>query len=423
MKIMIVVGARPNFMKAGPLINAIRMQNQRNLSLVCTSSTASAANGNAVTDADAERIELVLVHTGQHYDAAMSGSFFADLELPAPDVHLEVGSGSHAVQTAEIMRRFEQIVQDHRPDAVIVVGDVNSTVACALVAAKISYDSVGTRPLIAHVEAGLRSFDRAMPEEINRIVTDHLSDLLFVTEESGVRNLKNEGVPGEKIHFVGNTMIDSLLVSQRKADKSNIFSTLGIQRNADGTTQKYALLTLHRPSNVDSRETFLSILDGLTELAESMPIFFSTHPRTRKRIAEFGLEPFFQLDAAKTAGEGTLRNGIYVLDPVGYIDFLALTRGAAIVVTDSGGIQEETTCLKVPCVTVRDNTERPVTVTCGTNVIAGTHSGNIREAIQNQLHTRGKGKTPEKWDGKAGERIIEILTTEIEKKVPAPVTA
>ena len=312
MKIMIVVGARPNFMKAGPLISAIRAQN---------------ANATAL----AHNVELVLVHTGQHYDAAMSGSFFADLELPAPDVHLEVGSGSHAMQTGEIMRRFEQVLQDHKPDAVIVVGDVNSTVACALVAAKISYDAVGNRPLIAHVEAGLRSFDRTMPEEINRIVTDQLSDLLFVTEESGVRNLKNEGVPGEKIHFVGNTMIDSLLVSQRKADNSQILNSLGIGKSGGGAMQKYALLTLHRPSNVDNRETFLSILDGLTELAESMPIFFSTHPRTRKRIAEFGLEPFFEADGT---GEGTLRKGIHVLDPVGYIDFLALTKNAAIVVTD-----------------------------------------------------------------------------------------
>lgn len=405
MKIMIVVGARPNFMKAGPLINAIWTQNQQ-------------AMARATVTAPTQNIELVLVHTGQHYDAAMSGSFFADLELPAPDVHLEVGSGSHAMQTGEIMRRFEQVLQDHKPDAVIVVGDVNSTVACALVAAKISYDSIGTRPLIAHVEAGLRSFDRAMPEEINRIVTDQLSDLLFVTEESGIRNLKNEGVPGEKIHFVGNTMIDSLLVSQRKADNSTIASTLGISRNGAGAMQKYALLTLHRPSNVDNRDTFLSILDGLTELAEAMPIFFSTHPRTRKRIAEFGLEPFFEGDGAKAEGEGTLRNGIHVLDPVGYIDFLALTKNAAIVVTDSGGIQEETTCLGVPCVTVRDNTERPVTVTCGTNVIAGTASSNIAKAIQIQLGSRFRGRVPEKWDGKAGERIIEILMAEIGRKTP-----
>ena len=420
MKIMIVVGARPNFMKAGPLINAIRVHNQHSLRLPYAS--APAGNGGASLDVGGEAVELVLVHTGQHYDAAMSGSFFADLELPAPDVHLEVGSGSHAVQTGEIMRRFEQVLKDLRPDAVVVVGDVNSTVACALVAAKIDYDS-GNKPLIAHVEAGLRSFDRGMPEEINRVMTDHLSDLLFVTEESGVRNLKNEGIAEEKIHFVGNTMIDSLLVSQQKADKSNVFSTLRIERGADGTTQRYALLTLHRPSNVDNRETFLSILDGLSELSASCPIFFSTHPRTRKRIAEFGLEPFFQLEGAKAAGEGTLRNGIHVLDPVGYIDFLALMKHAAIVVTDSGGIQEETTCLGVPCVTVRENTERPVTVTCGTNVIAGTNAGNIRKAIQNQLATKRSGSVPEKWDGKAGERIIAILCDEIQKRAPVEATA
>jgi len=407
MKIMIVVGARPNFMKAGPLINAIRAEDRHT---VRKTSVLPAG------------IQLVLVHTGQHYDSAMSGSFFTDLQLPAPDVHLEAGSGTHAVQTAEIMRRFEQVLKDVEPEAVVVVGDVNSTVGCALVAAKIAYSN-GNRPLIAHVEAGLRSFDRGMPEEINRVVTDHLSDLLFVTEESGVRNLKNEGIAEEKIHFVGNTMIDSLLVSQEKADKSNVFSTLGIERDADGTAQRYALLTLHRPSNVDNRETFLSILDGLTGLAAEMPIFFSTHPRTRKRIAEFGLEPFFQLDGAKTGDGGTLRNGIHVLDPVGYIDFLALMKHAAIVVTDSGGIQEETTCLGVPCVTVRENTERPVTVTCGTNVIAGTNAGNIRKAIQNQLDTKGSGSVPEKWDGKAGERIISILCDEIQKKAPAETAA
>lgn len=418
MKIMIVVGARPNFMKAGPLINAIRMQNQGSVCVTYAPSIASAPNGDAVRGPVEERIELLLVHTGQHYDAAMSGSFFADLGLPAPDVHLEVGSGSHAVQTGEIMRRFEQVLKDLQPDAVVVVGDVNSTVGCALVAAKISYDSAGSRPLIAHVEAGLRSFDRGMPEEVNRVLTDHLSDLLFVTEESGIGNLKNEGIAGEKIHFVGNTMIDSLLVSQQKADKSNIFSTLGIARDASGAAQKYALLTLHRPSNVDHRETFLSILDGLSELSAACPIFFSTHPRTRKRIAEFGMEPFFEADGGKSAGEGKLRKGIHVLDPVGYIDFLALMKHAAIVVTDSGGIQEETTCLGVPCVTVRENTERPVTVTCGTNIIAGTASLNIEKAIQIQLDRRGKGRIPLKWDGKAGERIVKILAAEIGRKAP-----
>ena len=390
MKIMIVVGARPNFMKAAPVVFAIRDHNAR--------------------IAASEQIQTVLVHTGQHYDEAMSGSFFADLGLPKPDVHLEVGSGSHAVQTAEIMRRFEKVVVEEKPDFVVVFGDVNSTVACALVTSKISGDSNGTRPLIVHVEAGLRSFDTAMPEEINRVITDHLSDLLFVTEESGKENLCREGIASEKIHFVGNTMIDSLLASREKAEKSAVLEQFALRGNTNGSghgIKRYALLTLHRPSNVDNRETFLSILEGLDELADSCPILFSAHPRTRKRIAEFGLERFFQ-ERKET--------GVRLLDPLGYLDFLCLMKHAALVVTDSGGIQEETTCLLVPCVTVRENTERPVTVACGTNVIAGTNSNNIRRAVKEQLSGRKQGRVPEKWDGQAAGRIVEKMVREFTKR-------
>ncbi|MGB8913093.1 MAG: UDP-N-acetylglucosamine 2-epimerase (non-hydrolyzing), partial [Candidatus Sulfotelmatobacter sp.] len=265
-------------------------------------------------------------------------------------------------------------------------------------------------PLIVHVEAGLRSFDTGMPEEINRVITDHLSDLLFVTEESGKENLCREGIASEKIHFVGNTMIDSLLASREKAEKSAVLEQFALRGNTNGSghgIKRYALLTLHRPSNVDNRETFLSILEGLDELADSCPILFSAHPRTRKRIAEFGLERFFQ-ERKET--------GVRLLDPLGYLDFLCLMKHAALVVTDSGGIQEETTCLLVPCVTVRENTERPVTVACGTNVIAGTDSNNIRRAVKEQLSGRKQGRVPEKWDGQAAGRIVEKMVPEFTKR-------
>jgi UDP-N-acetylglucosamine 2-epimerase (non-hydrolysing) len=415
MKVMIVVGARPNFMKAGPMLVAIREHNQRIEAMFAADPQR----------AEAGTIQAVLVHTGQHYDESMSGSFFVDLQLPKPDIHLGIGSGSHAAQTAEIMRKFEEVLLREKPAVLIVVGDVNSTVACALVAAKISYDSIGTRPLIAHVEAGLRSFDRAMPEEVNRIMTDHLSDLLFVTEESGARNLSHEGVPSERIHFVGNTMIDSLLATQKKASRSSILETLGLRSAAAKSglaagPRPYALLTLHRPSNVDNRETFLSILEGLDELSAACPIFFSAHPRTQKRISEFQLESFFHFKNGKPSAdrpEGDFPgNGIHILEPLGYLDFQCLMQHAEIVVTDSGGIQEETTCLGVPCVTVRENTERPITVTCGTNMIAGTRSENIREAVKNQRHRKANGSRPEKWDGKAGARIIETIAATVKKQ-------
>lgn len=412
MKVMLVVGARPNFMKAAPILAAIRQHN------ALAGQPISSNSG----DDGRESIHHILVHTGQHYDAIMSGSFFEDLDLPSPDVHLGVGSASHAAQTAEIMRKFEEVLLRERPDVLVVVGDVNSTLACALVAAKISYDSFGTRPIIAHVEAGLRSFDRSMPEEVNRILTDHVSDLLFVTEESGLENLCKEGIAQKKIQFVGNTMIDSLLAYRKKADQSDILDKLTLRRGkgAEGAGEsvaRYALLTLHRPSNVDNREGLLAILEGLNELVLTYPIIFPAHPRTEKRVSEFGLDQLFEsTNGTRTTAnlmESSARGTIRMIDPLGYLDFLCLMKHAALVVTDSGGIQEETTCLGVPCVTVRQNTERPVTVERGTNVLAGTGKESIREAIRRQLARKAQGEVPENWDGKAAFRIVETLIREV----------
>src|SRR5580692_9195466 len=407
MKIMTIVGARPNFMKAAPIIAAIDAHNRK--------------LAGAVVGAGAPQIHHVLVHTGQHYDEIMSGSFFSDLSLPKPDVHMGIGSGTHATQTAEIMKRFEEIVLAERPDVLIVVGDVNSTVACALVTSKVSFDSVGTRPLIAHVEAGLRSFDRTMPEEVNRIITDHLSDLLFVTEESGLTNLQKEGVSSDSVHFVGNTMIDSLLAFKGKADSSTKLDELGLLlaagQNGDGKkVARYALLTLHRPANVDNRESFQNILAGLQELGEDCPIIFPVHPRTQKRIKEFGIDLNLR---SSNAADGRGRGGMHLIDPLGYLDFLCLMKNAAIVVTDSGGVQEETTCLGIPCVTVRENTERPVTVDKGTNIIAGTSQDGIRTALRAQARRTSTGTIPMHWDGKAATRIVEILVrTRVNQKSP-----
>ena len=402
MKILSVVGARPNFMKVAPIIAAINQHNQR--------IRLSRANEEA-----SEPIQHVLVHTGQHYGDLMSDSFFNDLKLPKPDVHMGVGSGSHAAQSAEIMKRFEEVLLSERPDIVVVVGDVNSTVACALTTAKISFGSSGTRPLIAHVESGLRSFDRTMPEEINRVVTDHVADLLFVTEESGIKNLLKEGISQEKVHFVGNTMIDSLLAFQAKADSSSKLDELGLRENSEPATTnsavaRYALLTLHRPANVDNPDAFHAILGGLEELAQEYPIVFPVHPRTRKRIEEFGLNLNSQPTYDRTERSRRARNGLLLTEPLGYLDFLYLMKHAAIVLTDSGGIQEETTCLGVPCVTVRDNTERPVTVEKGTNIIAGTAKEGIRDAIRSQLKGSNHASIPEHWDGNAAERIVDVLS-------------
>jgi len=416
-KVMTIVGARPNFMKAAPIIAAMAQHNQR----VATAVSSGGWRKSHRT------LESILVHTGQHYDEAMSGRFFTELKIPKPDVHLGAGSGSHAVQTAEIMKRFEEVLLRERPDLLIVVGDVNSTLACALVAAKIAYDSHGSRPLIAHVEAGLRSRDRSMPEEVNRIVTDHLADLLFVTEESGVHNLEREGVPKHRIHFVGNTMIDSLLAFRAQARLSPILDRLALKdiESSDGSrtsARRYALLTLHRPSNVDSRAGFLTILEGLQDLSRQCPIVFPAHPRTQKQITEFGYEGFFcRPEERGQAGErsGPSANGkITLIEPLGYLDFLCLMDHAALVVTDSGGIQEETTSLGVACVTVRDNTERPVTLQVGTNLLAGTTTPGIREAIQQQLGLPKKGELPEGWDGRSAERIVHVICNELSEPEP-----
>ena len=401
MKIISVVGARPNFMKIGPIAKAIAEHNR----LVGAGKAG-------------KTIQHVLVHTGQHYDKAMSDQFFEDLQLPQPDIFLGVGSASHAVQTAEIMRKFEEVLLKEKPHAVIVVGDVNSTVACALVTAKITFAGDGRRPLILHVESGLRSFDRGMPEEVNRVLTDHISDLLFVTEESGLQNLAKEGIAPDKIHFVGNTMIDSLLAYQDKADRSPILESLGLRETGAASSkpalpQKYVLLTLHRPSNVDTREGLLKILDGLGGLLSEYPIVFSAHPRTQKRIQEFGLaDRFSRVESGSLNGAAPRlapNSAIAMTDPLGYIDFLCLMKHASLVVTDSGGIQEETTCLGIPCVTVRENTERPVTVTGGTNFIAGTTVEGIRAAIKNRLQQTPQKRIPPKWDGQAAKRIVEII--------------
>jgi UDP-N-acetylglucosamine 2-epimerase (non-hydrolysing) len=387
MKIVSVVGARPNFVKMSPLVAAIDDHNNRMAAHIV-------GRGNPALDT----IQHVLVHTGQHYSHLMSGSFFSDLELPTPDVYLGVGSGSHAVLTGEIMSKFEDVLSREKPDIVVVVGDVNSTLACALATAKPLSGS--TRPLIAHVEAGLRSFDRSMPEEINRVLTDHVADLLFVTEESGLRNLQREGIAPERVHFVGNTMIDSLIAFQEKAETSKILEQLGLRSGTNGTgqpVQRYAILTLHRPSNVDERDGLLNILAGLKELATACRIIFPVHPRTRNRLVELRLES--DLSA----------NGIVLTDPLGYLDFVCLMKHASLVVTDSGGVQEETTWLGVPCVTVRDTTERPVTVEWGTNIVAGTSPERIEAAIRQQMGRSFSHGAPPNWDGHAAARIVDVL--------------
>ena len=332
----------------------------------------------------------MIVHTGQHYDANMSKVFFEELELPEPDVYLGIGSGSHAVQTAKVMVEFEQVLLRERPDLVIVVGDVNSTVACSLVAVKL-----GIR--VAHVEAGLRSFDRTMPEEINRIVTDSISDYLFVSEPSGVENLKREGVSDAKVFFVGNVMIDSLVQFREKAAQSTIKPTLGV------VAKEYALVTMHRPSNVDSAENLEKLAGLLESLTSLLKIVFPIHPRTKKMMDAEGLLTRLEQNSR-----------IVLCEPLGYLDFLNLMESARVVVTDSGGIQEETTYLGVPCLTMRENTERPVTVTKGTNKILGSDYDAVVNAVA-KLNSGGAKdwSTPELWDGHAADRIaarlIELL--------------
>ncbi|RQW01381.1 UDP-N-acetylglucosamine 2-epimerase (non-hydrolyzing) [candidate division KSB1 bacterium] len=359
MKILNVAGARPNFMKIAPLMQ--KMQKYSN-------------------------VFPMLVHTGQHYDERMSKLFFEDLQIPQPDIYMEVGSASHAVQTAQIMMAFEQVLLQEQPDLVVVVGDVNSTIGCALPAVKLQIP-------VAHVEAGLRSFDRRMPEEINRVITDAIAEYLFVTEPSGVENLLCEGIPKEKVYFVGNVMIDTLLANKAKADQSAILQELYL------CSQEYALLTLHRPSNVDDQKIFCGILDALSEIQRQLPIIFPVHPRTRQRLAEFGL-------SSRIASLNNLR----LTEPLGYLDFLKLLAEAKFVLTDSGGIQEETTILQVPCLTLRENTERPITVQQGTNVVVGTNPERIiKESYQILNGKVVSGRIPDLWDGKAAERIVRIL--------------
>jgi UDP-N-acetylglucosamine 2-epimerase (non-hydrolysing) len=359
LRLLNVVGARPNLMKIAPLMEAY---------------------------ASVPEIEALLVHTGQHYDANMSELFFRQLGIPEPDLNLGVGSASHAVQTAEIMKAFEPVVLERQPDAVLVVGDVNSTIACGLVAVKLGVKLV-------HVEAGLRSFDREMPEEINRVLTDAISDLLFCTEPSGVENLRREGVAGEKIHLVGNVMIDTLLRHLERAELSGILDALSL---APG---RYAVLTLHRPSNVDDPAVLGRLLDALEVVQRDGPLVFPAHPRTREKLARFGL-------AQRAASLPNLR----LVDPLGYLDFLKLMAKARAVLTDSGGIQEETTILGVPCLTLRENTERPITVEMGTNRIVGQDPGRIvaawREICEGEAAC---GRVPPLWDGRAAKRIVDIL--------------
>lgn len=360
-KILIIVGARPNFVKAAPICAEMRRR--------------------------PDEFDVKIVHTGQHYDAAMSDSFFAELGLPEPDFHLGVGSASHAEQTAKIMLAFEPVVLAEHPDWVVVVGDVNSTVACALVASKLGVK-------IAHIEAGLRSFDRSMPEEINRIVTDSISDLLLTTEESANENLRREGIPNEKIKFVGNVMIDSLVQNLERAKQSNVLSDLSLD------LRSYAALTLHRPSNVDERATLEPLIDALTEISEKLPIIFPVHPRTRAKIAEFGLQD--------TINGSNLR----LIDPLGYLDFFALYSQAKFVMTDSGGLQEETTYLGIPCLTLRENTERPVTIDIGTNQLVGSDPASLKNAVHEILSKAqlSAHSIPPLWDGSAAVRICDAFT-------------
>ena len=362
--VICVVGARPNYMKVAPIIRAFAAHNPP--------------------------IRTLLVHTGQHYDPAMKDRLFADLELPEPDVNLAVGSGSHAVQTAEVMKRFEPVLDAHGARAVLVVGDVNSTLACALVACKRHIP-------VVHVESGLRSNDRRMPEEINRILTDQISDVLYTTERSAHDNLARESIPAESAVFVGNVMIDSLRASLPKAVPADVLlaqSGLDPQRIAGG----YGVVTLHRPSNVDAAETLGPVIDALHHVSQRLPLVFALHPRTRNNLERFGM-----LD--RLAAPGFL-----VLPPQGYLEMLGLMSGARMVLTDSGGIQEETTALGVPCITIRENTERPITVEQGTNTLVGVRGEAIIAAADEILVNGGKaGRTPEYWDGRCAERIAAHL--------------
>ena len=368
LRIINIVGARPNFMKIAPLMAEYQ---------------------------EYPEIEALLVHTGQHYDERMSRLFFDELEIPRPDINLGVGSASQARQTAEIIQRFEPVVLEYLPDIVLVVGDVNSTIACALVAVKLGVK-------VAHVEAGLRSFDRKMPEEINRLLTDAISDFLFVSEPSGLENLRREGIPEEKIFLVGNVMIDTLRRNLAKAEESRILEDLGLSEEG------YGIITLHRPANVDDPMILEKFLQVFHAIGDQMPVIFPVHPRTRATMAKCdNFANITEIDGPMALGS---RKGVFITEPLGYLDFLKLMAHARIVLTDSGGIQEETTILKVPCLTLRENTERPITVEIGSNAIAGTDPEAIFKAFQQAMSDKKKqSKIPELWDGYAASRIVKIL--------------
>lgn len=374
-RIVCVVAARPNLMKMAPLYAALQGL--------------------------APAVALTLVHTGQHYDDAMSAQYFTALGLPAPDLNLDAGSASHAVQTADIMRRFEPVLDELAPAAVLVVGDVNSTLACALVAAK-------KHIAVIHVEAGLRSFDRAMPEEINRVLTDQLSELLFTSEASGVTNLRREGVAAHRIHGAGNVMIDSLLRQLPRAVPADVTLARAGLAGWVAPGQAYAVLTLHRPSNVDDPAQLAALMHTMVELSRRLPLIFAVHPRTRAMLDRHGL--LARLDAPRLA----------CLPPQGYLEMLGLMRGARMVLTDSGGVQEETTALGVPCLTLRDNTERPVTVSEGSNTLVGRGRAAILAACEAILRDGGKtGRIPEGWDGRAAERIAAAIGLWLQQRRPA----
>ena len=386
-KILLVVGARPNFMKVAPVYKEFKKH--------------------------PEKIDVRLCHTGQHYDVKMSDVFFQQLGIPEPDYYLGVGSGSHAVQTANIMIEFEKVCHEMKPDVVLVAGDVNSTIACGLVAVKLHIK-------LGHIEAGLRSFDRTMPEEVNRLLTDAISDYLFVTEKSGLENLKNEGVPDEKIIFTGNCMIDTLVSflpllppspfqnaagepilpspSSAKGIPSGVGAGGEVLEGHLGEVREgqYILLTFHRPANVDTKEFFVSLKEFVAKYGRDHKIIFPIHPRTRTNMVRFGM----QIEDPN----------LILTDPLGYLEFLNMMRHAKVVVTDSGGVQEETTYLGVPCITVRDNTERPITVEVGTNILAGTDFKNVFSALDDLLAGKvKKGQIPELWDGRAASRVVEVF--------------
>ena len=375
-RVLVVAGARPNFVKVAPFLFAL------------------------VPRPGPVRVETYLVHTGQHYDDAMSRLFFEQLRLPRPDVNLEVGSAPHGVQTGTILQRLEPVISEWRPDAVVVVGDVNSTLAAALVAAKLNIP-------VAHVEAGLRSFDRSMPEEINRLVTDQLAAWLFASEPSGVANLRREGRPDSSIYLVGNVMIDALRQFLPLAERTG--AVLDFHLDAPGgRARPFVLVTLHRPSNVDDPDRLAALVGALSEIARDFPVLFAVHPRTAERLERFSLGPYF------SSGWNARGAGLRQCSPLGYLEFLDLENRAAAVVTDSGGMQEETTALGVPCFTLRDSTERPITVEQGSNILVGSDLQALIRGVRDALEGRGKrGRIPELWDGHAAERIADILVRDL----------